>query len=450
MKKYLIPLAAVLLSACCPKDYYGLTVIPPSEVTTKVDLDVRCGIINRSRKAQTYTVDMFCNDSLFASKSLTLQPAGSASVRQLLETEDLVGQNCLRAEVRRGSRCWKDEESVKVTDSPIRSTQRIDGAFMGFYHWSEEEGKMWNPTIKTLSSEQWMEVASCMKKLDMDIVIMQESFRNQEYVGKHSMENEGYHGRAFYDSKLYPGRMPIACADPIEAVMAKADKLGMHVFAGVGMYAWFDYTPASLEWHKNVARELWEKYGHHPSFYGFYVSEEGTGSLDSFETDPEMIPVRQQQIIDFYDEMYKFCHAMAPDKPLMFAPNGWGIPKAYDLYPLLLKNLDIICPFAFARMPEGDLTGVEAVNFLQKCCNEAGSHLWFDLEAFLFDEREGYLIPRPIDEIIGDLTLFDNFEKVVTYQYPGVFNDPDASICIGEPSTLGLFKDYQEYLKSLK
>lgn len=32
----------------------------------------------------------------------------------------------------------------------------------------------------------------------------------------------------------------------------------------------------------------------------------------------------------------------------------------------LLKHLDILCPFGFARMPKEDLKGLEAANLLQK------------------------------------------------------------------------------------
>lgn len=118
------------------------------------------------------------------------------------------------------------------------------------------------------------------------------------------------------------------------------------------MYAWFDYTEGSLKWHKKVAKELWEKYHHHPSFYGFYVSEEGVGSLDSWETDPAKKLLRQQEVVHFFAEFKQYCSEFAPDKPIMFAPNAWGITEACDKYPILLKNVDIICPFAFARMPK--------------------------------------------------------------------------------------------------
>ena len=142
---------------------------------------------------------------------------------------------------------------------------------------------MWNPTIKTLTDGQWKEVVTSMNKLDMNIVVIQESFRNQQYVSNHNIEQEGYKGKAFYPSELYSDRMPITAHDPIEDVLAQADEEGMYVFMGIGMYAWFDYTKGSLEWHKKVARELWEKYSHHPSFYGFYVSEENMGDLGALK-----------------------------------------------------------------------------------------------------------------------------------------------------------------------
>lgn len=122
---------------------------------------------------------------------------------------------------------------------------------------------------------------------------------------------------------------------------------------------------------------------------------------------------------------------MAPAKPIMLATNSMDVPNGKETYPELLKNLDILCPFGFARMPENDLTGKQAATMLQKLCNDAGSHLWFDLEAFLFNEDQS-LYPRPIEQIIHDLNLFDNFEKILCYQFPGVFNDPKMSIRVGE------------------
>ena len=72
-----------------------------------------------------------------------------------------------------------------------------------------------------------------------------------------------------------------------------------------------------------------------------------------------------------------------------------------------------------------------------------------DLEAFLFNP-DNSLYPRPIDEIIRDLNLLDNFEKVLCYQYPGVFNNPKMSIRIGEERTIDLYNAYKTYMKKIK
>lgn len=453
---FIVVLFSILLSGCTDKSKseIGLTLIPPSTITNQVKLDIRAGIRNTTEKNKSYKVAIYWDKeteaTMLHSTTVSLGPGKSDCVKHVIPTLDRVGKHTVILVVEDGVNVYKMQKPTEIIGSSVRSTRKIDGSFAGFYHWSEQEGKMWNPIIKTLTDEQWKETVHSINKLDMNIIVIGESFRNQKYVGNHNIEQEGYEGKAFYPSDLYSDRMPITAQDPIEAVLAQADEEGMYVFMGVGMYAWFDYTEGSLEWHKKVAKELWERYHHHPSFYGFYISEEGMGNLGCFEEDSAKIAIRQQEVLYFFKELKQYCSEFAPDKPIMFAPNGWGVSEARDKYPILLQYVDIICPFAFARMPENDLTGVEAVNLLQQFCDDADAHLWLDLEAFLFHEKEYYLIPRPIDEIKNDLYLFDNFEKVVCYQYPGVFNDPEMSVCIGEESTIQLFKEYKAYIDSLE
>jgi hypothetical protein len=431
----------------------GLTLIPPTAITDKVTLDIRAGIKNVGSETKSLTVKLYLNaekpENLIHQAEVIVKAGAAELVKFAMPTKDRIGKNKIILTVNGDGFTSKKEKEIEVLASTIRSTKKIGGAWISFYHWSDQEGKNWNPAIKTMTDSQWAEMVRSMKELGMDIIVIQESFRNQEYVGKHSMEKTGYTGKAFYPSKLFPSRMPIAAKDPIEAVLTEADKQGMHVMMGVGMYAWFDYTPGSLAWHKKVAKELYEMYGKHSSFYGFYVSEEGMGSLDCFETEPAKQVARRQEVLNFFKEFRPFVKQLAPDKPVMFAPNGWGVGRAGNAYYDLLKNVDMISPFAFNRMPEGDLSGKAAIDLLQKYCNETQTHLWLDLEAFLFKEKEGYLYPRPMSEIKYELNLYDNFERVICYQYPGVFSNPKASIRVGEESTQKLFTAYKNYLDSL-
>jgi hypothetical protein len=238
--------------------------------------------------------------------------------------------------------------------------------------------------------------------------------------------------------------MPIASKDPLETIFSEADRLGMHVMPGVGNYAFFDYTPGALAWSRQVADELWERYGHHPSFYGWYVSAEKDGSLGSAAERAEMLK--------FFAEFTPYVRRLAPDKPVMLAPNSYHIKGAEDAYRKLLPHLDILCPFGFHRMPAGDLTGEEAAATLQSLCDHSGAHLWMDLESFVFLDNVdgGPLVPRPIKGLVSDFTRFGNFEKTLHYQFPGLMSSPAMSRQPGGPASVKLYLDYKTYLEKLR
>ena len=55
-----------------------------------------------------------------------------------------------------------------------------------------------------------------------------------------------------------------------------------------------------------------------------------------------------------------------------------------------------------------------------------------------------------VDEIVADLTLLDNFEKILCYQFPGVFNAPEImSRTVGEERTIQLYDSYKAYREDL-
>lgn len=455
MKRILLLVISILFftDLWADENNISLTLIPPGKITNKVDLDIRGGIINKSDQQRTFEVSIYWGrekrNALLYESSVTVPAGKSETVKIVVPTKQRLGKHKVILKVTDGNRTYRRTKDIEVVESDIRSIQQISGAWAGIYHWSEIEGKHWNKDIKKMTDEQWKELVRSMHKVEMDMIVIQEVFRNEQYVGKHNTTVDSYAGKAFYPSELYPGRMDITAEDPIEAILSEADRLGMNVLVGVGIFAWFDFTPESLEWHKRVAKELWDMYGHHESFYAFYVSEESGGGLDNWEQQPDMRKKRKADIVNFFKEFKSYCNSFAPGKPIMLATNSFEVPNGMDTYPALLEYLDILCPFGFARMPAGDLTGKEAADMLQEACNKAKSHLWFDLEAFLFNP-DNSLYPRPIEEIIHDLNLFSNFEKILCYQFPGVFNDPDMSIRVGEERTIDLFNGYMKYLKELK
>jgi hypothetical protein len=259
------------------KQDVSLTLIPPSPVTDQIDLDIRAGISNHANKPKTFDLyfyqDRENKGNALYHKQVTLNSNSSSAVKFIWSTKNKAGEHKIILICRNGNNVFRKINTIQIISSNIRSSQQIGGAWINFYHWSDEEGRHWNADIKKMTDDQWRDLIDAQHEVKMNIIVMQELFRNQMYVDSNRIEKDGYKGLAFYPSKLFPGRMPIAAKDPVEDVLSQADKNGMKVFVAVGLYAWFDFSNGSLEWHKNVAKELWDKYGHHPSFYGWYVSE---------------------------------------------------------------------------------------------------------------------------------------------------------------------------------
>ncbi|MEO7315288.1 MAG: DUF4434 domain-containing protein [Ginsengibacter sp.] len=424
----------------------SLTLIPPSPVTDQIVLDVRAGIWNNTGKVKSINVAFYLDSenkaNLLHHETITVPANANAGIKFPWPTKGKAGNHKIILVTKSGKEIFRKERPMQILASNIRSTRKIDGAWFGFYHWSEAEGKYWNAELKKATDHQWEEMMEDQSKLDMNIIVIQDVIRNpDDYAGKHKIETEGYKGLPYYPSDIIPGRFPLAANDPLEAVLNSADRNGMNVFIGVGSYAWFDFTNGSLEWHKKLADELWAKYGHHDSFYGWYVSEEQDGGLGDAQA--------RKDIVHFFKEFKAYVNKIAPDKPIMLATNSHNIRGAEDTYRKLLPNLDILCPFGFHRMPLEDFTGEQAAATLQKLCNEAGSHLWMDMEIFDFAEGNA-LVPRSIDGVISDLHRFPNFEKILCYQYPGLLNSPNASLKPGGPKTVKLYIDYKKYLDSVK
>jgi hypothetical protein len=421
-----------------------MTLVPPGQCSEQIKVDIRAAIFNESDTQKEVRVRFYLDQNnpefLLAEKTGTVKPGQWYLAQHYWPALGYAGKHNLIADVKMGEQEFTTSSEFKVVASKTRSLRQICGAWMGITHWCDKEAKYWQKDIKKLDDKQWREVVRGMNEIEMKVIIIQEVFRNQEYVGKHNIDKEGYKGKSYYESKLYLGRMEMTAEDPIEAIFAEADMTGSFVFPGIGLYAWFDFTKGSLEWHKNVARELWDLYGHHKSFYGFYISEEIHGNLG---TDNK----RRQEIVDFFSEFKEYIRQFAPDKPVMLAPNCHDILSGGEYWPKLLKNVDILCPFAFHRMPKGDMSGQEAANLMQKMCDDAGSHLWLDMEVFLFEEGSS-LYPRPIDQVISDMTKFTNFEKILCYQYPGLMNPSWSQIKLGGERAVKLFNGYKKFIQS--
>lgn len=332
-----------------------------------------------------------------------------------------------------GHRNWLYE---KVPTNTV-STALLDGCWIDLYHWSQDEGKWFNKALGELTEEDWKEQIRSMARIGIRGVVIQELFYIHEYVGTNSLTLENYYGQAFYPSDLYPGRFGIRAKDVLNAVLQAADECGMHVLAGIGLFAWFDFSPVSLEWHKRVAAEVFEKYGHYDSFYGFYVSEEIPGCLYEEHLDVDIR--RWREVVEFFREFKAFVNRLSPTKPVALAPSNYRFQDFEREWSEILKNVDILLPFGFAR----DLESLN-IREIADICKKSCTHFWVDMEIFRNPFDNG-LIPKHIDELTREIHLYDDIEQIYGYEYTGHLNAPESPHDLGGESAKQLYRDYRSY-----
>jgi hypothetical protein len=278
-----------------------------------------------------------------------------------------------------------------------------------------------------MTNEDWDDQMRYMSYLGVKTAIMQNVFLNDKYV----LFDEGqsctnYSGQAFYPSQIYPKRFPFK-HDKISAIMNAADKYGINVFFGIGLYAWFDFRNESLCWHKNVMREMYSMYGSHPSFYGWYVSEEMAGNF--FQGTKYYYPNVVDDMVTFFSSIKKVSAELTPLKPVMLACNSYDWDKEVENWTKILKYVDILSPFAMARKDPHFHT----LPTIIETCKRTNTRLWVDMELFSENwlEKRGilkYKSNQLLNELKND---WNDVEQIMGYEFTGLFDNPQSSKHLG-------------------
>lgn len=378
-------------------------------------------------------------------KEFKLEILGSNEYTKInLDFTGIIGEIELHVSLKGNTAHKESIIPYEIINSPVRSTRLLDGCWISLIHWSNDEARHFNNGLRKLTDDQWKDKIEDMHKLGIHGVMIQNMFDSTAYVFEHNQGLDQYEGKAFYPSKLYPQRYEgLAINDPLEAILTKADELDMQVFVGVGLYAWFDYSKDSLEWHKRVATELYEMYGHHKSFYSFYISEELHGSFyDTYR------PERKDDwtdVVYFFEEFKKHIKKLAPTKPISMAPNNIDFHLHREKWEPTLKNIDILLPFAFAR----DLNNLN-IKEIQEICDTAGTHFWVDMEIFDYPFDQTGLVPKPFEGLLNEIKIYDDVENIFGYQYSGLINNPEHDYGLGNDDTKIIFERYLRYYENVK
>jgi hypothetical protein len=289
-----------------------------------------------------------------------------------------------------------------------------------------------------------------MHRLGMEIVIVS----YVEYFGNFFYPS----GVTFFDRDMNSqvcGQKSPFDFDLLEAVYSQASRNGMHVFVGLGRAGdskllwefdkadWPERKSEALRVARLIAKELWKCYGHHRSFYGWYLSHEANDL---------------KRASAYYDPLAKYLHTFSPDKPVMVAPAGTPI---VDPRILQHSEVDIFCyqdavgagyvPYRYTYKPDLRLGALNEV-FGEYCKAHQGSgkHLWADLEIWEMDGAKGYsgAYSASFARIKRQIDLEARYVDVLTAnEVLGFLEPPDSGGHLKDQRAMRLFGDYEDYVR---
>ncbi|HEX3662907.1 MAG TPA: DUF4434 domain-containing protein [Acidobacteriaceae bacterium] len=306
----------------------------------------------------------------------------------------------------------------------------IHGSWFEFQHHATVEGVDWNPALVQFTAEQWDQKIREMADAGLEYLVL--------------MATAVYY-RSFYDSKIYP-KWKLACADPLEAVLAAADKYKVKFFIGAGFYGNWEsdrviVDPVAHRQRLQSLGELASLYGHHPSFYGWYWPDEAF-------IDKHYSP----DFIAYVNALSHEARQLKREAPIMIAPYGTRVAVPDDEYVRQLDSMDvnIVAYQDEVGVRKSKVTETSAFyRGLRKAHDRTDkAKMWADMEIFEF-EGEVYnsaLMPAPFDRVRRQLEAVSPWvDQILVYQYLGLMNRPGSSAFAGSPQSTQLYSDYMTW-----
>lgn len=310
----------------------------------------------------------------------------------------------------------------------------ITGSWFEFRHHSPAEGKYWNDVCRTFTDEQWREKVKEAASLGMKYLVLMNTaivYDDDEYC--------------YFDTDIFPFA-DMECKDPIGVLLSASDEFGIKVFVSCGFYG--NWRKPAENMKSDTVREkaframkqLWERYGSHPSFYGWYFPDE-TCIIGHFS----------KSFLQYVNAYSAQAQKIAPGTKTLIAPFGTklALPGRKFVSQLKQMNVDFIA--------YQDEVGVKKSSprqtaryfrRLKKAHDKAGkSKLWADIELFTFEGLvyNSALIPAPARRIEKQLEAVAPYvEEILCYQSVGLLNKPDSSAFCGHPDSTKLYEELRK------
>jgi hypothetical protein len=253
--------------------------------------------------------------------------------------------------------------------------------------------------------------------------------------------------RAFFETDIYPPA-DYACTDLLEVALSAADRWGMKVFVSNGFFCdWtnliecFSGVEAARR-RRRAMEQLAARYGHHPSFYGWYLPDES-----------ELHPIFEQIYVNYVNQAAAWARELTPGAKVLIAPYGTNKTQPDDGYAAQLDGLDVDI------IAYQDEVGVEKTRVDQSAAYFEGLRrvhdrvgrvaLWADVEVFRFEGPvyRSALLPADFARVERQLAAVSPFvDNILIYQYLGMMSKPGSTAAAGHPDAQTLYRDYAHWL----
>lgn len=314
-----------------------------------------------------------------------------------------------------------------------RAVKPIRGSWISVW-WDDRRHFYWNEACRRFTAEQWQTSVQDVAGLGLKYLVLLAVAKG---------------GKAFYQTSLMP-LLEMTCPDPIEAMLAAADKCGVRFFISSDWYGEWDARalagPARVRKRLQMMGEIARTYGQHPSFYGWYWPNEAC--LSPYFTD---------EFVAYVNASSREAHQLTPKARTLTAPYGTSRAVCDDTFVRQLEKLDVDI-IAYQNevgcLRMGPDESARAFATLRHAHERVPQRaLWADVEVFAWEgkpnEQNSPLIPAPWERVKRQLEAVSPFvDEILIYQFQGLMNRPGSSAFAGHPKSTELYTDYVAWLKA--